>query len=114
MNVEHIDLFAGEDRTVTLHGRDASNSPVSLTGKTVAWYMGRSPLAPNDGRALLTKTGTVTVAAAGTFTVAIDAADTAALEGDYEHMAKAVTTDGGDVAVIVNGRFRIRPALAVT
>lgn len=113
MNIEHIDLFAGEDRTITLNGRDASNNPLSLTGKTVQWFVGRPPLWPDDGRATFTKVGTVTVAASGTFTVPVVAADTLNLEGDYEHMAKATTTAGGAVAVITRGRFRVRPALVV-
>jgi hypothetical protein len=113
-NVTHIDLYAGEDRTITLNGRDASNNAVSLTGKTVTWYVGRPPLHHDDDRAIFTKTGTVTVAASGTFTVPVVAADTTDLAGDYEHMAKAVTSGTNAVAVIVRGRFRVNPTLSAT
>lgn len=113
-NVTHLDLYAGEARTITLNGRDASNNAVNLTGKTVAWYVGRTPMHPEDDRAIFSATGTVTVAASGTFTVPVTAADTADLAGDYEHMAKATTTATGAVAVIVRGRFRVNPTLSAT
>lgn len=112
MNVEHIDLFAGEDRTITLHGRDASNNAVSLTGKTVTWFVG--PRFNDDSVAVFTKSGTVTVAASGTFTVPVTAADTENMQGDYEHQAQAITTGSGAVAVITRGRFRVRPVLTAT
>ncbi len=107
MNVENIDLFSGEDRTITLHARDANNHPLSLAGATVTWFVG--PRYVDERRSLFTKTGTVTVESDGTFTVPVAAADTACIEGDYEHMAKA--TVAGAVAVISKGRFRVRSVL---
>ena len=109
MNVENIDLFAGEDRTITLHARDEGNHPVNLTGKTVEWFVG--PRVINGRTALFTKSGTVTVPGSGIFTVPVAAADTADIEGDYEHVAKATTTASGAIAVVVAGRFRVRPVL---
>ena len=109
-NREHIDVFAGEDRTTTLHARDSSNAVANLTGKTIAWYIGRSPWRPDTSTAIITKTGTTVTASAGTFTVSVAPSDTQYLNGDYEHMA--FTTDGsGNVAVVCQGRFRIRPQL---
>lgn len=109
-NRQHLDVFAYEDRTPTLYARDPSNNAVSLTGKTIAWYVGRSPLDPDCSKAIFSKTGTVVSASAGTFTVPIVPADTRYMDGDYEHMAK--TTDGsGLVAVVCSGRFRVRSAL---
>lgn len=110
MNVQHLDVFAGEDRTPTLYARDPSNNVADLTGKTIAWYVGRSPWRPDCSNAAFTKTGTIVGASAGTFSVPITPSDTEWLNGDYEHMAK--TTDGsGLVAVVCQGRFRIRPSL---
>lgn len=112
-NREHCDVYAGEDRTITLHARDSANAAANLTSKTIAWYVGRSPFRPDSDWALITKTGTVVSASAGTFTVAITPSDTRYFNGDYEHMGK--TTDGsGNVAVVVQGRFRVRPSLQVT
>lgn len=110
MNVQHLEVNAGEDRTLTLNARDASNLPVSLAGKTVAFYVGKSPWHPDSPRVLVTKTGTVTDAANGVFTVPVAATDTQYRHGDYEHVSK--TTDGsGNVAQVCTGRFRILPSL---
>lgn len=110
MNVQHLDVFAGEDRTPTLSARDSANVAADLTGKTVAWYVGRSPWFPDCSNAIFSKTGTTVSASDGTFTVPVVPADTQYLDGDYEHMAK--TTDGsGLVAVVCQGRFRVRSAL---
>jgi hypothetical protein len=110
VNVQHLDVFAGEDRTPTLYARDPSNNAVSLASKTIAWYVGRSPWNPDCSNAIFSKAGVVVSAPAGTFTVDIDPADTLYLSGDYEHMGK--TTDGsGNVAVVVQGRFRVRSVL---
>lgn len=110
-NSQHLQIYSGEDATLTLYARDSANAPASLTGKTVTWYMGRSPLRPDNSHAILTKTGTVVSASAGTFTVAIDAADTQYLNGDYEHQAITTVDATGLVAVVCQGRFRIRPSL---
>lgn len=109
-NVASLDMFAGETRTITLRGRDASNDPFSLTGKTVTFYIGRPPLYPDDGTAIITKTATVTDAASGTFTVTLAADDTTNMAGDYEWMA--IATSSGAVTVIARGRFRVRPVLS--
>lgn len=110
MNIQHIEVFAGEDRTVPLAARDSNNLPVDLTSKTVTWYVGRSPWRPDFGNAIFSKTGTAIAPTAGTFSVPIAAADTLHMSGDYEHMAK--TTDAaGLVAVVCQGRFRVRSAL---
>jgi hypothetical protein len=109
-NIQHRDVYAGENRTVSLSARDSANAPASLTSKTVTWYVGRPPWHPDWSNAIITKTGSVVSASAGTFTVAVTPSDTQYMSGDYEHMA--LTTDGsGNVAVVVQGRFRIRPAL---
>ena len=107
--VQHLDLFAGEDREITLSGRDSFNLPIDLTGRTVDWRVGRSPYRLDDGSALLSKTGTVIDPAMGVFTVQVVAGETVDMEGDYEHMATAY--DSASRAVICHGRFRIRPVV---
>jgi len=113
--VQHIDLFAGEDREIALAGRDEFGLPVDLTGKTVEWRIGRSPLRPEDSSTVV-KTATVIDAGMGVFTVQVMAADTTDMDGDFEHMAFAITPSdslGGPYrAVICQGRFRVRPVLA--
>jgi hypothetical protein len=111
-NVQSVEMYAGETRTLTFYGRDASNNPVSLTGKTVEFYIGRPPLHPDYPTAIITKTGTGTDIGGGVFTITLAATDTTNMHGDYEYMAKATTTGTGAIAVIARGRFRVYPVLS--
>lgn len=107
MNLQHFEVNAGEDRTLTVYGRDASNAAVDLTGKTITVYVGRPPNNPRSTTAVLTKTGTIVSASAGSFTISIANSDTETLTpGDYQYIAET-TTSGGLVAVVARGRFRI-------
>jgi hypothetical protein len=106
-NVQHVDLYAGENRTLTLNARDSSNAAVSLAGKTITFRVGQRPAFPWMTNAVFTKTGTATVTASGTYTVPILPADTQYLGGEFEH--QTITTDGSGVITVVNtGRFKIR------
>ena len=106
-NVQHFEVSSGENVTLTLYARDRSNNAVSLTGKTVAWRVGRPPNKPDQRYAEVSKTGTVTSASAGIFTVPLTPSDTEFMEGDYLH--QAFTTDGSsNVALVTTGRLRIR------
>ena len=108
-NLQHLDMYAGEDREVTLSGRDEFNLPTDLTGRTVDWHVGRSPFRPDDDGALLSKTATVIDAPMGVFSVQVMAGDTTDMEGDYEHMATA--SDSTTRGVICRGRLRVRPTV---
>lgn len=110
-NVQAIELYAGDDLTTTLAARDTANAALSLTGKTVAWYVGRSPWHPDWSNALISKTGTTVSASGGTFSVPLVPADTQYLSGDYEHVAIVTTTSSGLQTVGVRGRFRVMPSL---
>lgn len=106
-NIEHVDLYAGEDRTLTLNARDSSNAAVSLASKTITFRVGRRPKWPYIDSAVFTKTGTATVTASGTYTVPILPADTDGLSGEYVH--QTTTEDAsGNIAVVSTGRFKIR------
>lgn len=106
-NIQNLDMRAGETRTFSLAARDASNAVKSLSGLTVSWRVGRAPWDPNTDTPVFTVTGSVVSASAGTFTVAVTNANTVDLTGDFLH--QAVTSDG---LVVVEGRLRIRPAIA--
>ena len=109
-NVQHLDVYAGENRTATLYARDSDNAVVNLTSKTVQWVVGRRPRNIDCDAAVITKTGTVTDASGGAFTVAILPGDTQYLEGDYQHQAE--TTDGSGLKAIVTvGRFGVHPRI---
>lgn len=107
MNVEHVELYAEDDRTLTLHARDSSNAAVSLAGKTLTFRVGKRPNFPWMRGAVFTKTGTPTTTASGIYSVPILGSDTSGLYGEYQH--QTTTTDGsGNVAVVNTGRFKIR------
>lgn len=104
MNVQHREIFASENRTLSFAARDSANAVASLTSKTVTWRVSeRGSTTP-----IFSKTGSVVSASAGTFTVAITPSDTDDMVGDYDH--QAITTDGsGNIAVVVTGRLRVLP-----
>jgi len=106
LNVKNLDMMAGETRTFTLYARDPANAVQSLSGLTVAWRVGKAPWSPQNDTPIFTKAGSVVSASAGSFTVALENADTVDLEGDFLH--QAVTSSG---VVVVSGRLHIRPAL---
>ncbi|MBS0219142.1 MAG: hypothetical protein JSR91_00220 [Proteobacteria bacterium] len=109
-NMQDIEVFAGENRTLALAARDASNLPVDLTGSTVAWYVGRGPRWPCNVHPLITKTATLTTPASGLFSVAVDPSDTQYAQGDFAHEAHMTDADG-NVTMVCMGRFRVRPAM---
>ena len=106
MNTQHVDMTAGEDRTITFTAKDGTQNVVNLTGATIVWRV--------EGRVwsqgmLIQETGTIVSASAGTFSVSLDAADTAYLSGDYRHIG--LVTISGDVQAVVAGRFRVRDSI---
>lgn len=109
-NVQNLDIYAGTNQTLTIAGRDASNVVATLTGKSVSVYVGVPPNDPTNRTAVITKAATVVSTVSGTFSVAMTPSDTQGMQGDYRY--QALTLDGsGNVAVVANGRFRIRPIL---
>ena len=111
-NVQHLDVYAGENRTATLYARDSDNAAVNLSGKTVQWVVGRRPRNLDCDAAVITKSGTITDAAGGAFTVAIIPTDTQYLRGDYQHQAE--TLDGSGLKAIVTvGRFGVHRRIGV-
>lgn len=106
MNLQHLDMVAGEDRTVTFTARDATQATVSLSGATIAWRVGHRYDCDDS---IIQKTGTIVSAVNGTFSVSIDAADTDDLSGDYRHLG--LVTIAGDVKAVVSGRFRVRNSI---
>ena len=101
--VQNFTMTAGEDRTLSLTARDYSNAIQSLTVATLAF---RLSLNAGDG-SLVAKTGSTVSAAAGTYTVSLDAADTNDLYGDYPYQTLA--TIAGDVSLVSKGIIRVQP-----
>ena len=107
-NLQLLEVYQGEDRTFNLAARDNSNNPTSLTGKTISWSISFPPYDPSISQALLTKTGNVTSASGGLYTVTITAGDTACLTaGNYGYQAFTTDTTGA-ISYVTVGPFRVR------
>lgn len=105
MNFQHVDLVAGEDRTLTFTAKDGVQGVINLSGATIAWKIAR----PGSRSANLEKTGSIVSAPAGTFTIALTDSDTDGLCGEYVHEAKV--TISGVTTSAVRGWFRVRDAV---
>jgi hypothetical protein len=90
-NIQNVSLHRAQDKTFTFYGRDDDNLPKDLTGRVVTWRIGQA-LYDENVRPLLTVTATIISAAAGSFSVALDASQTDRLARDYEH--SAILDDG--------------------
>ena len=100
---QDLDVYVGENRTFSLAARDSTNTPVNLTNLTVTWGIAFPPYSPDDYCPIFTKTGTVTDAANGLYTVAVTPTDTKGLDdGDYVHQAYTTDTNGS-VALVTAG-----------
>lgn len=107
--LQFLDVYQGENRTLALAARDNSNNPVDLTGQAVTWGVSFPPYDPSISQALLTKTGTVTNAPQGLYTVALTPDDTASLtDGNYTHQAFTTAAADGSIAYVTYGTFRVR------
>jgi hypothetical protein len=78
-------IWAGTDRTLSLVARDDNGDILNLTGATLAFRLARNP----GDSAVVSKSGTITSAASGTFTVALTDGDTDDLEADYYYSVLA-------------------------
>jgi len=102
-----LEVYQGEDRTLTIEARNNLNAALSLTGATLSWRVGRNPYRLDSSWPIFTKTGSISDSANGGFTVSISAADTQYMAGDYLHQGWA--TISGQTYVVAEGMFRVRP-----
>jgi len=133
-NFQDLDIYAGETRTLTLYARTPENGVQDLTDREIAWFVSYPLWTPDQMSPVLQKTGTVTDATAGKFTVTLYPPDTVPLEGNYVHLALAIipdidgaiqfvsdtdddinfTNDSGDVITFVSDLNGTSDTLAVT
>jgi hypothetical protein len=102
-----LEVYQGEDRTLTIEARNNLNAALSLTGATLSWRVGRNPYRLDSSWPIFTKTGTITDSDDGLFTVSISATDTQYMAGDYIHQGWA--TISGQNTMVAEGMFRVRP-----
>jgi hypothetical protein len=101
----NLTLWAGDGLTLSAVALDAAGAVISLTGATLDWRLTNS-----TQDLVLGSIGTrlaVVSAAAGTFTLTLDADDTANLDGGTYRHAGTVTTAAGIVTTVIEGRVRI-------
>lgn len=106
-NVVAFDVYQGEDRTLTMQARSNANAPLSLTGATLSWRVGKNPFRLADSWPIFTKTGSITNSADGQFSVSVSATDTQYMSGDFSH--QAWVSISGQTYLVAAGRFRVRP-----
>jgi len=84
-------MIGGSDQTLTFYCVDANGAVLNITGATASLKM--SPYGqPNS--VSLTKSGVITNATGGVFTITFIAADTNILSGIYTFQPKVVAFDG--------------------
>lgn len=103
--IQNLVMKEAEDRTFTLYARDWSNTPLSLTGATLEWRVGKGPYSIGSSWATFTKPGTITDSTNGAYTVAVAMSDTQWICGDYRH--ETWMTLSGQSSMVNEGRLRI-------
>lgn len=107
-NKQNFTLTMGEDVTLAMTARSKTGAVIDLTGGTITWRMGRVGEA-----ALLSKTGSITTAASGTFTVSLTDSDTdSTLYRARNYWHQAIVTISGTTTVAVEGKIRFSGAIA--
>lgn len=98
----------GEDRTYTLtHQTSATDTTaINITGFTISATISKTPIT-SGGSAVITKVGTVTNGAAGTYTVALAHADTLIDPGSY--ILEIWRTDSGSKTQMALGTLTVGP-----
>ena len=105
---QSFSIYSGSSRSLLVTVTDVNGNPVNLTGvATLTWAL------IQNGATVLTKTlasgVTVTGAIAGQATVALAAADTTALVGQYTHECRMVDS-AGHSDVIFTGTLTVTKA----
>ena len=99
---KHFEIYAGEDRTLSLVARDANGDILSLSGATLAFRMSKNP---GEG-ATVSASGSIVSASAGTFTVALTDSNTDIAAGDYTYHVLA--TISGTDTLCSRGTIRVK------
>lgn len=89
VRAQDFTMFEEETRTLDVSAYDEDDALIDFSGATITWRV-------KDGNTtILTKTvgSGITVTGTGTFSIALDSADTLGLSGDYQHECVAVLAD---------------------
>lgn len=106
---QNFELYSGNHKTLHFTYLDENDVPVSLAGATIVWALANHEKSKSR---LITYTSptnvTIIDAAAGTFDVSIQGADTEGFKtGEYYHEAR-VTSSGGSVTTAAFGTVELK------
>ena len=109
--VTDFNMTAGDTKTVAVNVIEKDDgSATDITGATIAWKVVQSL----RGTVLISKSTadgiSITSGTGGTFTITLDAADTASMLGDYYHEAQITFTDS-EIATVLKGKMTVEPGL---
>lgn len=111
--VQDFSLYRGETKQITINVDDGAGDAKTLTGATIVWEAFRIREAPGSKTVLKKSGGDITlVNLDGTddgIRFTLDPADSARLDGIYEHEARVVDTSN-DEAVVTVGKMTITPS----
>ena len=104
-------MTAGDTKTIGINVIEKDDgSATNITGATIAWKVAQS----QRGTVLISKSTaddiSITSGTGGTFTITLEAADTASLRGDYYHECQ-ITFASGEIATVLKGKMSISPGL---
>ena len=98
---QNIDMSSGDDLLLFVTTTSVGEAVLDLTGGVLTWVLSKVP----GSTALITKTGDLTFATSGVFSVSVDGTED--LSGDYYHEAQFTDTDD-NVGTVMRGWVKIR------
>ena len=112
-NIQNFRLTCGEDVTLSMTARSKTGAVLDLTGATITWRMGPKVKTASGSIAVLSITGTIVSASAGTFTVALTDSDTAITTlKNRVYWHQAIITISGTTTIGVQGRVTVEGGIS--
>ena len=110
---QDVTIYGGNDVAIDVTLFDATGAALDVTGATLEW--GMAPKAGVDATLRKSTAGgsdeiDVTDAPGGLATVHVDAADTAALQGEYRHELRMIDA-AGKITTLLTGTLVIRTSI---
>jgi len=103
-------MYAGDDKALVVTVKDADDAVVNLASATIKWQAARS-LGKSSAISKSTSNGIeITDAAGGVFEIALAAADTEDLSGNYQHEAEVTFADGS-ISTVLSGTMKVIPVI---
>ena len=103
---QNFEVYAGDDKEVTITVRDENSEILNLTGYTLNWVM-----SDEDEDAILTKTLSdglsVATPSNGQVLLTLVPADTEDLEPGIYHHELEITSSGGKVSTVTTGYVKV-------